>query len=98
MRLTDQLKLDTSTVSHYVVSVPTKQLYEDALPKFCDKLGIEPEQAQFRSAHCGYCGGAAILISLDEMARAGELKDGQLAVFHSVESSKWMTAGFAVRW
>ena len=26
------------------------------------------------------------------------IKSGQLAVVHAVESSKWMTAGFAVRW
>ena len=98
VRLTDELEIDSSSVSHYIVSVPTLQLFEDGLPKFCDRLGIGPEQLKFRSAHCGYCGGAAILIHLDEMARSGELKPGQVAIFHSVESSKWMTAGFAVRW
>jgi hypothetical protein len=32
------------------------------------------------------------------MIRTGELKAGQTAIVHSVESSKWMSAGFAVRW
>ena len=97
-RFTDQMKIDSSTVSHYIVSVPTKQLFGESLPAVCDRLSIKPEQIKFRSADCGYCGGAAILIHLDEMARSGELKPGQLAICHSVESSKWMTAGFAVRW
>jgi hypothetical protein len=37
-------------------------------------------------------------LHFDEMVRSGELRPGQLAVVHAVESSKWMTAGFAVRW
>jgi 3-oxoacyl-[acyl-carrier-protein] synthase-3 len=98
VRFTDALEIDSSSVDHYVVSVPTLQLFEEGLPKFCDRLNIGPDQLKFRSAKCGYCGGAAILIHLDQMARTGELEPGQLAVFHSVESSKWMTAGFAVRW
>jgi hypothetical protein len=32
------------------------------------------------------------------MVRSGELKPGEMVVVHAVESSKWMTGGFAVRW
>jgi 3-oxoacyl-[acyl-carrier-protein] synthase III len=53
---------------------------------------------RFRSAECGYCGGAAILIHLDDMVRSGELERGQTVVLHSVESSKWMSAGFVMQW
>ena len=95
---TAQMKLNPSTVDHYVVSIPTLQLYEDHIPAFLDRLGITRDKIKFRSGKIGYCGGAATLLHLDEMVRTGEIKSGELAIVHAVESSKWMTAGFAVRW
>lgn len=95
---TTQLKIDPGTVDHYVVSIPTQQLYEDHIPAFLDRLHITRDKIKFRSGEIGYCGGAATLLHLDEMVRSGEIKSGELAVVHAVESSKWMTAGFAVRW
>lgn len=95
---TQQLKIEPNTVDHYVVSIPTSQLYEDHIPAFLDRLSIGREKIKFRSDKIGYCGGAATLLHFDEMVRTGELKSGQMAIVHAVESSKWMTAGFAVRW
>ena len=97
-RFTACMKLDSSTVDHYVVSIPTYKLYEDHIPSFLEKLRITRDQIQFRCGRIGYVGGAATLVHLDQMARSGELKPGQLVVVHAVESSKWMTAGFALRW
>ena len=98
LNFTKRMKIDPSTVNHYVVSIPTTQLYEDHIPAFLDRLGITREQIKFRSNKIGYCGGAATLLHFDQMVREGEIKPGELAVVHAVESSKWMTAGFAVRW
>ncbi len=95
---TEQLQIDPSTVDHYVVSIPTRQLYEDRIPAFLDRLGITRDKIKFRSEKIGYCGGAATLLHFDEMIHTGEIKPGDLAIVHAVESSKWMTAGFAVRW
>lgn len=98
LHFTKRIGLDTSTVDHYVVSIPTTNLYEDHIPQFEEKLNIKRDRIKFRSGDIGYCGGASTLIHLDDMVRSGEIKPGQLAVVHAVESSKWMTAGFAVRW
>lgn len=98
VRFTEQMKIDPGTVDHYVVSIPTWQLYEDHIPAFLDRLNITRDRIKFRSNKIGYCGGASTLLHLDEMARSGEISPGDLAVVHAVESSKWMTAGFAVRW
>lgn len=98
LRFTKKLGIVPSTVDHYCVSIPTMQLYEDHIPAFVDKLGVPRERIRFRSAKLGYTGGAATMIQLDAMVRSGELQSGQTAVVHAVESSKWMTAGFAVRW
>ena len=95
---TQRLKIEPSTVDHYVVSIPTTQLYEDHIPAFLDRLGITRDKIKFRSNKIGYCGGSATLLHFDEMVREGEIKSGDLAIVHAVESSKWMTAGFAVKW
>ncbi len=98
VRFTKKLNIESKTVDHYVISIPTMQLYEENLPHFMERLGVPADRIKFRSGQIGYCGGSATLLHLDEMIRTGELKSGQLAVVHAVESSKWMTAGFAVRW
>ncbi len=98
VRMLDSLQLDPANMDHFVWSIPTLQLYEGNLPRFLERLQAQPEQMKFRSAECGYCGGAALLIHLDEMVRSGELQRGQSVLLHSVESSKWMSAGFVIRW
>ncbi len=98
VNFTNKLKIPSNKVNHYVVSIPTRQLYEDQIPMFLERLGITRDNIKIRSEEIGYCGGAATLLHLDEMVRTGEIKTGDLAIVHAVESSKWMTAGFAVRW
>ena len=98
VRFATQLSIPTREVDHYVVSIPTLQLYDQHIESFEETLGVPRERVRFRAANIGYCGGAATLVHLDQIVRDGELKRGQLAIVHSVESSKWMTAGFAVRW
>jgi 3-oxoacyl-[acyl-carrier-protein] synthase-3 len=98
VRMLDSLQLDPRAVAHWVGSVPTMQLFNDNRERFAQHLQITPEQMKFRTTNCGYTGGAAILIHLDEMVRTGELQRGQIVVLHSVESSKWMSGGFVLRW
>ncbi len=98
VRMTRRLDIDAASVDHYVVSIPTYKLYQVHIPAYLDRLGISRDQIKFRSGEVGYMGGATILVHLDQMARSGEILPGQLVVAHSVESSKWMTAGFALRW
>jgi 3-oxoacyl-[acyl-carrier-protein] synthase III len=98
VRLLESLNIDPATVDHYVYSIPTMQLYNGNLEAFSTRLHTTAEQMKFRACRTGYCGGASILLHFDEMVRSGEIKPGQLVALHSVESSKWMTAGFVVRW
>ena len=94
----DSLQLDPANLDHFIWSIPTIQLYDGNIPRLLERLHAQPDQMKFRAAECGYCGGAAILIHLDEMVRSGELQRGKTVVLHSVESSKWMSAGFVMHW
>ncbi|MFO0840063.1 MAG: 3-oxoacyl-ACP synthase III family protein [Phycisphaerae bacterium] len=97
-RMLTSLSLDPRTVDHFIWSIPTMQLYHENAERFTTQLGVSTDRMRFRAAKTGYCGGAAVLIHFDEMARSGEIQDGQTVVLHSVESSKWMSGGFVVRW
>lgn len=97
-RMLSSLGLDPASVGHYVVSIPSMQLYSDNLPSFTDRLRSGKEKMPFRARDIGYCGGASVLIHFDEIARNGELKRGERVVLHAVESSKWMTAGAVIDW
>ncbi|OQZ07091.1 MAG: hypothetical protein B6D36_01610 [Planctomycetes bacterium UTPLA1] len=96
-RFTKKLGIAPHKVDHYVVSIPSRKLYEEHIPAFLDRLGISKDQIQFRCSRVGYVGGAATLVHLDQMVRTGEILPGQLVIVHAVESSKWMTAGFALQ-
>ncbi len=97
-RFTDAISLNPKSVDHYVISIPSRALYDQYIPSFLDRLDITKDQIRFRSDNIGYCGGAATLVQFDQMVRSGELQSGDIAVVHAVESSKWMTAGFACHW
>lgn len=91
----DVLGLEHGDLDHYVLSIPTVKLYEDARRK----IGyLDWDRCPFRCSTSGYCGGASILVHLDEMTRAGQVKPGERVMCYSVESSKWMGGGFLVRW
>jgi len=97
-RMLASLGIEPASVSHYIYSTPGRQLYDANINQVTGPFGVTEEQVRFRARHTGYCGGASILLHFDEMVRSGELQRGQLAVLHSVESSKWMSGGFVVRW
>ena len=97
-RMLAELNIETSAIDHYVYSIPGRQLYDANLETVTRTMGVSADRVKFRAENTGYCGGASILLHFDEMARSGEIKPGQLVVLHSVESSKWMSGGFVVRW
>jgi len=98
VRMTEVLGISPQKVDAIVASIPTRQLYEDNIELFTEYFRITRDQLKFRAGRTGYCGGTSLLLHFDEMVRSGEIKPGQTILLDSVESSKWMTAGFAVRW
>lgn len=97
-RMLAKLEIEPSLVSHYIYSTPGRQLYDSNIDQVTGPFGVTADQVRFRACRTGYCGGASILLHFDEMVRSGELQSGQMAVLYSVESSKWMSGGFVVRW
>lgn len=90
--------LPPETVTHLVASVPSVQVYEANTARFREFLPCFEPAAEFPYRRSGYCGGAAVLVYLDDLVRSGRLLRGQTALVHAVESSKWMAGGFALTW
>ncbi len=97
-RMLAKLGISPEQIDHYVWSIPTRQLFDAQSERIREHLHAPPEKMKFRATESGYCGGASILIHLDDMVRSGELRRGQTAIMYSVESSKWMSGGFLVHW
>jgi len=98
LRMLKPLGMSLKEVDHFIYSIPGRQLYEANLSRAKAQYGVTDEQVKFRATNTGYCGGASILLHFDESVRSGELQPGQTAVVYAVESSKWMSGGFIVRW
>ncbi|MHC5009433.1 MAG: beta-ketoacyl synthase N-terminal-like domain-containing protein [Planctomycetota bacterium] len=98
VRMGEALGIRPEDVDHCVWSIPSKHLYDENRDRFLEVFGGLEDRVRFRGADVGYCGGASLMVHLDRMARSGELQEGQLVILHALESSKWMTGGFAVRW
>jgi 3-oxoacyl-[acyl-carrier-protein] synthase III len=98
LRMITSLGLERRAVDHYIYSIPSKQLYDANSERFKEAFCTDLDRMKFRARNCGYCGGASILVLFDEAVRSGEIEPGQLVVLSSVESSKWMCSGFAVKW
>jgi 3-oxoacyl-[acyl-carrier-protein] synthase-3 len=98
VRMLATVGVDAASVRHAVLSMPTRELYDESLPRFLAAFPGLGDRAPFRGVRTGYCGGASPLIHLDQMARGGEIRPGETVAVHAVESSKWMTAGFVLRW
>lgn len=98
LRMLELLDINPADVDHYIVPSPTRQLYDRNRELFLEGLQVKLENIKFLARNTGYCGGASVLLNFDKMVRSGEFQPGQTVVLHSVESSKWMTGGFVVRW
>lgn len=89
-------------VTHLLANVPSDHLVEAALEDGGARYAIPMEHLRrvYTStvARRGYTGPAAMPITLDELLRARAVADGKHVLSFVTESSKWMNAGFLLRY
>jgi 3-oxoacyl-[acyl-carrier-protein] synthase III len=108
IRFAEQLGIDVSDervlerIPHVLVNVPSDHLVETALEDWSGRVRFPVEKLKERYystvANRGYTGPAAVLITLDELMRKHTLRDGDCVMSLVTESSKWMNAGFLLRY
>ncbi len=107
-RFAEQLGIDPSSpevtdqFAYFLANVPSDHLVEAAQEDFSARTGVPLEliRSKYYStvANRGYTGPAAIAITLDHLLRTAAVPDGKFVASFVTESSKWMNAGFLLRY
>lgn len=109
IRFAEQLGLDPSDetamerLRYVLVNVPSDHLVDAGLEDVIGRTGITASRLKERYystvANRGYTGPAAVLITLDQLARGHKpLAEGDYVLSLVTESSKWMNGGFLLQY
>ena len=107
-RFAKQMEIDPEdkdtieSINYFLANVPTDHLVDIGLDVARQHWGIALEHFQkilySTVSNRGYTGPAAIAITLDELVRKVGLNDGDIIASFVTESSKWMNAGFFMKY
>ncbi len=97
-RMLERLELSAAAIDHFIPSISAMQVAKKLQPLLQQRYGLRPETWRMNLPRVGYLGGVTVLAVLDELARDGTLRAGDLVCSVAEESSKWMCAGTAFRW
>lgn len=98
-RMLAQYPIDINRLKIFQINMPSMHIV-DLIMEECEKLGINKSQLFSTIGEMGYAGPPASYISLDKIIRekAGEFEDDNLIVSFVTEVSKFMQAGYIVRY
>jgi 3-oxoacyl-[acyl-carrier-protein] synthase-3 len=97
-RMLRGLEIGPDAIDHFIPEIPAILFADLGKVALADALSLRPGTWRVHLAEIGNVGGATLPIVLDRLARAGDLRSGDLLVSFAEESSKWMFAGAAFRW
>ena len=89
-----RLNLKGKDLDHLLISIPSYQLENEAKKQTAAEVGIAEDKWFDNVAKYGYCGGASLITSLQELIEKGNFKAGEKTLCFVTESSKWMVGGF----
>jgi 3-oxoacyl-[acyl-carrier-protein] synthase-3 len=97
-RMLAEFELAPDDIDYFIPAVSSVQLADALKRLFFERHGIRPDRWRTNFTRVGYLGGLGVMVVLDEMVRAGEIRPGQLICSFAEESSKWMCGGMILRW
>jgi 3-oxoacyl-[acyl-carrier-protein] synthase III len=97
-RMIERQQIDLSTLSHFVVNMPSKAVRELCKQECNEELNISPDKFYSAIDQVGYAGPPAALISIDILLKNNSFKNGDLIFSFVMEVSKFMQAGFTIRY
>lgn len=96
-RMLRRAELPGQRIDHFIPSVASVPIAR-VMQKNLTACGIRPEAWRTNFESVGYVGSVAVPIMLDDLAREGRLRAGDIVCTAAEESSKWMFAGSVFRW
>ena len=96
-RMIDKYNINTNEITYFQINMPTKHVV-DLIIEECSALGIRNDQIYSAIKNSGYAGPPAAIISLDKLTKEKEFKNGDLILSFVTEVSKFLQAGFTIRY
>ncbi len=96
-RMIDTCRIDLRNLRFFQINLPSKHISE-LVREECEGLGIPPHVFYTRMAKMGYSGPPMVFICLDRILREEKLNDNDLILSFVTEVSKFMQAGYAMRY
>lgn len=89
--------IDLSQLSDFVVNMPSKAVRQHIMEE-CEELDISLDKFYSAIEQIGYTGPPAALISIDTLLKSKKFNSGDLIFSFVMEVSKFMQAGFTIRY
>jgi 3-oxoacyl-[acyl-carrier-protein] synthase-3 len=96
-RMLEKYPMDLSRLKYFQVNFPSKHISEMVIEE-CETFGIPKETLYTKISSMGYAGPPMVFICLDKMLREEPLIPGDLVLSFVTEVSKFMQAGFILRY
>jgi len=96
-RMIEKYHIDLSQLKYFQVNFPSKHISEMIIEE-CESLGIRKETLYTSMSDMGYVGPPMVFICLDKIFREEKLQHNDLVLSFVTEVSKFMQAGFALRY
>lgn len=96
-RMLDKEKIDLNNLASFVINMPSKSV-RNLIAEECEKIGICKEKFFNALEDTGYVGPPAGLISIDKLLKEHKFKNEDLIISFVMEVSKFMQAGFTIRY
>jgi 3-oxoacyl-[acyl-carrier-protein] synthase III len=96
-RMVDLYKIDLTHLKYFQVNFPSKHISELVMEE-CEKLGIKKETLYTKMSSMGYAGPPMVFICLHKILQEENLEKGDLVLSFVTEVSKFMQAGFSLKY
>jgi len=96
-RMIEKYPFAVDNIRFFQVNFPSKHISEVVMEE-CEKLGIPKEKLYAKMNTMGYIGPPMAIVSIDRMIREEQFNNGDLILSFVTEVSKFMQAGFLLRY
>jgi len=96
-RMVELYKIDLTKLKYFQVNFPSKHISELVLEE-CEKLGIQKKTLYTKMSSMGYAGPPMVFICLHKILQEENLEKGDLVLSFVTEVSKFMQAGFSLKY
>lgn len=97
-RMIDIQKIDLSSLKSFVVNMPSRSVRQQIMEECSDIPGLSEDKFYSAIEKIGYTGPPAAIISIDSILKDKTFENGDLIMSFVMEVSKFMQAGFTIRY